>query len=148
MSLKDWLRNGWLVEHKTSPQEILNLMGVVNRDLADCETPGLSPDWRLNIAYNAALQAASAALAASGYRTVRESHHYRAIQSLAYTIGADRKLIAQFDRFRKKRNIGEYERAGAVSDQEAAEMVTLARGVLGDVETWLRLNHPRLLRDI
>ncbi len=148
MSLKDWLKNGWLVEHKTSPQEITDLLGVVDRDLADCQTPGLSPDWRLNIAYNAALQAATAALAASGYRTVRESHHYRAIQSLAYTIGTDRKLIAQFDRFRKKRNIGEYERAGAVSDQEAAEMVTLARGVRSDVETWLRLNHPKLLRDV
>ena len=63
MSLKDWLKNGWLVEHKTSPQEITDLLGVMDRDLADCETPGLSPDWRLNIAYNAALQAATAALA-------------------------------------------------------------------------------------
>ena len=62
MSLKDWLKNGWLVEHKTSPQEITDLLGVMDRDLADCETPGLSPDWRLNIAYNAALQAATALL--------------------------------------------------------------------------------------
>jgi len=23
MSLDDWLRNGWLVEHETSPQEII-----------------------------------------------------------------------------------------------------------------------------
>ncbi len=30
------------------------------------------PDWRFAIAYNAALQAATAALAASGYRASRE----------------------------------------------------------------------------
>jgi hypothetical protein len=28
------------------------------------------------------------------------------IQSLAHTVGADRAIIAQFDQFRKKRNIG------------------------------------------
>jgi hypothetical protein len=50
--------------------------------------PHLSPDWRLNIAYNAALQAATAALAAAGYRASREAHHCRAIQSLAFTIGS------------------------------------------------------------
>lgn len=47
----------------------------------------MSPDWKLNIAYNAALQAATAALAASGYRAAREQHHYRTIQSLAHTLG-------------------------------------------------------------
>jgi hypothetical protein len=144
MSLKDWLKNGWLVEHKTSRAEIADLVGVIDRDFDDCETSGLSADWRLNIAYNAALQAATAALAASGYRAVREAHHYRVIQSLAYTIGADRQLITQFDRFRKKRNIGEYDRAGTVSDQEAAEMVALTKNLRDDVYTWLRSYHPEL----
>ena len=36
MSLTDWARNGWLVEHKTSPQEISDLFGAVDRDLHDC----------------------------------------------------------------------------------------------------------------
>jgi len=145
MSLKDWLKNGWLVEHKTSRAEIADLLGVIDRDLDDCETSGLSADWRLNIAYNAALQAATAALAASGYRAAREAHHYRVIQSLAYTIGADRQLITQFDRFRKKRNIGEYDRAGTVSDQEAGEMVALAKNLRDDMHTWLRKHYPELL---
>ena len=145
MSLKDWLKNGWLVEHKTSPAEIADLLGVIGRDLADCETSGLSPDWRLNIVYNAAMQAATAALAASGYRAAREAHHYRVIQSLAYTIGANRKLITQLDRFRKKRNIDEYDRAGTVSDQEAGEMVVLAKTLRDEVYTWLRTYYPELM---
>ena len=125
MSLQDWLNNSWLVEHKTSQQEIVDLLGVADRDLSDCKSDDLSADWRMNIAYNAALQTATAALATAGYRAARDSHHYRVIHSLAYTIGADIKLIAQFNQFRKKRNIGGYERAGVVNDQEANEMVAL-----------------------
>jgi len=142
--LKDWLKNGWLVEHRTSRQEISDLLSVADRDPVQCQVSGLSPDWRLSIAYNAALQLAKAALAAAGYRASKEAHHYRAIQSLAYTIKADKKLIAQLDRFRKKRNISGYERAGVVSEQEAREIFSLAKNLRDEVEKWLRSNHPDL----
>ena len=145
MSLKDWLENGWLIEHETSPAEILDLLAVADRDLTDCQSPGLSPDWRLAIAYNAALQAATAALAASGYRASREVHHYRVIQSLRYTLGTDPGLVLVFDKFRKKRNIGGYERAGAVSEQEAQKMISLAGKLRGEADRWLRIHHPELL---
>lgn len=146
MSLKGWARNGWLTEHKTSSQEIADLLRVADRDLADCGVEGLSADWCLNIAYNAALQSATAALAASGYRSSREAHHYRVIQSLEYTIGAEKGLIRQLDQFRKKRNISDYERAGLVSEQEAGEMELLARRLRKKVAEWLRSNHPQLVR--
>jgi hypothetical protein len=145
MTLQNWLLNKWLTPHKTSPQEISDLFAVVDRDLADCQSPGLSPDGKLNIAYNAALQAATAALVAAGYRAAREAHHYRIIQSLAHTIGAPSGLIAQFDQFRKKRNIGGYERAGIASDQEAKEMFLLAKKIRSDVEAWLQDTHPELM---
>jgi hypothetical protein len=62
-------------------------------------------------------------------------------------MGADPGLINQLDRFRKKRNISDYERAGAVSDSESGEMVQLASNLRGLVEQWLRQNHPALLND-
>ena len=62
MSLPDWERNGWLQSHKSSPNEVRDLLAVVDRDLADSAAEGMSPDWRMNIAYNAALQAATVAL--------------------------------------------------------------------------------------
>ncbi len=144
MSLANWQKNGWLVEHRTSRTEIRDLMGIVARDLEDCRTEGLSPDWRLNIAYNAALQAATAALCASGYRAAREAHHYRVIESLALTIGASTNTVRQLDAFRKKRNIGGYDRAGTTSDQEAAEMIGLAEAISKDVTAWLRKHHPEI----
>jgi uncharacterized protein (UPF0332 family) len=145
MSLTEWLSSGWLVEHRSSRQEIRELLGIADRDLADCQTKGLSPDSQLSLAYNAALQLATAALAAAGYRAAREAHHYRAIQSLACTIGAKADLVAEFDRFRKKRNISDYERAGAVSAEEAKEMLALAMMLRKTVSEWLKKKHPELL---
>lgn len=142
MSLKDWVNNGWLVEHKTSIEEIEDLLELSERDIKDCQVSGLSADWRLNIAYNAALQAATAALAASGYRASRDSHHYRVIQSLVYTVGVKTDLIKHFDAFRKKRNIGGYERVGLVSEQEVKEMKILAQDLLDMVKEWLKITHP------
>jgi hypothetical protein len=146
MSLGDWLRNSWLVEHKTSREEIAGLLAIVERDLANAKVAGLSDDWRLSIAYNAALQAATAALAAAEYRAVREQHHYRTIQSLALTIGWPAPKVDRFDRFRKKRNIIGYESAGVVSEREAQEMHELATGLRNDVLAWLEKQHPKLLK--
>ena len=75
----------------------------------------------------------------------REAHHYRVIQSLALTIGADAKLVSRLDAFRKKRNIGDYERSGLVSEKEAEEIAMLARQLRKDVENWLRKNHSHLI---
>jgi hypothetical protein len=139
------MKAGWLKEHETSAEEINDLIQIADRDLTDCEAGGLSADWKLNIAYNAALQAATAALAACGYRASREAHHYRVIQSLIYTVGTDKKIVQQFDKFRKKRNIGGYERAGIVSDQEADDMKLLGNKLRNEVVDWLRTNYPEYL---
>jgi len=144
VSLGDWEKNGWLRQHQTSRNEIADLFAVADRDLADCQVYQVSADWRLNIAYNAALQLATAALAAAGYRAAREAHHYRVIQSLAFTIGADAALVARFDQLRKKRNLGEYERAGMVSDHEAEEMLALAIELKKKIGDWLDKKHRHL----
>ena len=127
MSLAQWLGNGWLLAHTSSAQEVGDLLAVADRDLADCRAAQLSDDWRFSIAYNAALQLATMALYARGYKVPRgQSHHLRAIQSLEFTVGIDRKTVDVLDAFRLKRNAGVYDRAGAVSQAEAGEMIALA----------------------
>ena len=145
MSLSDWAKAQWLTELKSSREEIGNLLGVADRDLKDCQIKGLSDDARLAIAYNGALQCATAALRAAGYRLAREAHHYRTIFSLEHTIGADSKLVAKFDAFRKKRNLGDYTLAGSTSKKEADEMVTLAQQLRKEVEDWILKKYPELL---
>lgn len=46
MSLQEWQLNGWLVPHKTSAREIKDLLALADRDLKDCQSAGLSVDWR------------------------------------------------------------------------------------------------------
>ena len=145
MSLEAWLKNGWLKTHKTSRQEIANLLAVADRDLKQCRLPKLIPDWRLNIAYNAALQLATAALAASGYEAERSNKHMRVIQSLEFTIDLEPALVDQLDKFRTKRHIAGYEQVGAISDHEASEMQELGEKLRRRVKAWLGKEHSYLL---
>lgn len=101
-------------------------------------------DWSFNIAYNAALQIVTAALAAAGYKAERMNHHYRAIDSLTETLGTDSKTVAMFDLFRKKRNTSDYERAGAVSDGEVKAMRELAEKLRKEFVAWIEKEHPGL----
>jgi hypothetical protein len=50
MSLKNWRNNAWLTDHKTSAQEIRDLLTVSERDLKDSSAASISPDWQLAIA--------------------------------------------------------------------------------------------------
>jgi hypothetical protein len=145
MSLQSWLQNSWLTQHVTSSNEISNLLAISDRDLAACQVRQLPPDWRCAIAYNAALQAATAALAVAGYRASRDNHHYRVIQSLEFTISPGRKFIDTLDSFRKKRNVSSYDVAGSVSDKEAEEMFALATSLRTTVEAWIRATRPELV---
>lgn len=81
MSLTNWHTVGWVVEHKTTPEEIRDLFAVSERDLKDSEVTGISPDTQLGLAYNAALQVCAAALAAAGYRASRDRKHFVTLQA-------------------------------------------------------------------
>ena len=148
MSLENWLNDKLIVKHRPSAGEIAELLHICDRDLEKVEIIELGPDWRLSIAHNAAVQAAKAALAAIGYRARREGQHYLVLQSLAFSIKTDPAIIDQLDKFREKRNISDYERAGLVTEQEAEEMIALAKQLRADVEQWLRAHYTNLAREI
>lgn len=144
VSLRSWEKTGWLKQHQTSRQEIAELFGLADRDLDACQTEKLVVDWQFNIAYNAALQLATAALAAAGYQAARMAHHFRVISSLELTLGWDKATVELLNDFREKRNEADYERAGAISEADAEEMLTLARRLRTEVEAWIAKNHPHL----
>jgi hypothetical protein len=144
--LEDWRSKGHLESHRTSPEEIKDLLAVGERDLKQSRVAGLGSDWRFNIAYSSALAFAQAALAAAGYRTKGVGHHHWLIQSLAYTIRLSPEPIALLDAFRDKRNRAIYDQAGLVSDQEAREMQELAEQLRDAVYAWLKKSYPSLLK--
>jgi hypothetical protein len=52
------------------------------------------------------------------------------------------------DKLRQKRNISDYERAGAVTEQEAKEMIIMAVKLRADVAKWLRAHYPDLTKGL
>src|SRR6202171_2723988 len=127
MSLEKWVEYGWLRREPTSPSEIKNLLGIVDRSLADPKVKAVSTDLRFIAAFNAALCVATTALRASGHRTATQAgHHVKTLESLELTIKANPKLIQRFKTFNNKRNKSVYDVAGSVSDQELEGMVKLA----------------------
>jgi hypothetical protein len=145
MSLQDWLNEGKLRTHKTSKNEIDQLMAVFERDISDAQVKGLSADRRFAVAYNAALMMAVAALAACGYRAATEGHHYWTIQSLTFTLQLDTQTIEKFNKFRQKRNISDYDRTGMVSEREVSEVLDFSKSLRTGVTVWLKQNYPELI---
>ena len=147
MSLEKWVEYGWLRREPTSPREIKDLLGIVDRSLADSKVDAVSTDLRFIAAFNAALAVASTALRDSGHRTVTQAgHHVKTIESLELTVKASPKVIQRFKTFNNKRNKSVYDIAGAVSDQELEAMVELAHELKENTLIWLRKAHPELLR--
>lgn len=148
MTLKKWADNGWLQEHKTSSEEINNLLLIVDRDLKDAKV-GISNDWAFGIAYNASLKLCTILLYTEGYRAERNLQHYRTIQALPLILGKDRTDDAEYlDACRSKRNIAEYDYTGAVTKQEADELTSFTESLKQDVISWLNINHPELLSNV
>jgi hypothetical protein len=73
MSLEKWVEYGWLRREPTSPSEIKDLLGIMERSLADSKIEAVSTDLRFIAAFNAALVVASTALRAPGHRTVTQA---------------------------------------------------------------------------
>ena len=147
MSLEKWAEYGWLKAEPSSHEEITDLLGIVSRDLHDARIEAISEDRRFEAAFNAARTAANVALRASGYRSsVQLGHHLKTIESLELTIQADPKLIQKMRVFSKKRNATSYDSAGNVSNQELEEAIRVAEQLQQSVTTWLRKNHPELIK--
>ena len=145
MSLTQWLNNGWLRKHTTSKNEVSNLMKIVERDLKDAKE-SISDDWRFGIAYNAALKLCTILLYAEGFKTERLLQHYRTIQALPLILGESKKSDADYlDACRSKRNIVEYDYVGAVTGEDAKELIELVEDLKTEVENWLTEKYPELL---
>lgn len=149
MSLTTWLEAGWLQRHKTSPQEIRDLFVIVDRDLADAASGGISADWQYGIAYNAGLKLCTILLYAEGFKPAKGAmSHSRTLGALPHILGAKRQSDADYlEACRHKRNTVEYDHAGGATRQEAEELIQFGHELRAEVIAWLRKKHPSLAPD-
>lgn len=146
MSLKELLNQGRLKLHRTSKEEIANLLKLVKRDIEDAKTRGLSPDRKFATAYNGVLQSATILLYCKGYKSSGTGHHFTVFEAMKKILGQDYfELADYFDSCRAKRNITDYIYPGEVSEAEAEELIQEAEKFLCVILLWLKTNYPNLL---
>lgn len=146
VTLRQFLDEGRLRPHRSNAREIQDLFRVVDRNLKDAAVEEISVDLRFTTAYQSALQLATIALAASGYRSEGAGHHWVTFKVLPELMGQEVQDLADyFDQCRGKRNLSEYDRAGEISEGEAKELLGGARKFRATVLDWLRAHHPRLV---
>lgn len=146
MNLRQLLNQGRLKEHKTSKEEITNLLKLVKRDIQDAKVKGLSLDRKFATAYNAVLQSATILLYCKGYKPYGIGHHAVVFEAMKEILGKDYYEISDyFDSCRAKRNLADYTTAGEVSEQETKELIAEAEKFFHTVIEWLKINYPNLL---
>jgi len=92
-------------------------------------------------------KAGTAALIASGYSVHKgDSHHFRVIGSMAFTLGLDAELIEKLDRYRKRRSMTIYDVAGVITAAEAKDMLAVAADIVLQVHEWMVQTHPGLAK--
>jgi hypothetical protein len=145
-SWQQWLAKGDVKAHQTSKQEIDNLRALITRDLADASVTALSADRRFATAYNAALQAATIAIACSGFRvSARAGHHKVTFEAAGIAIGIKAATLTDyFETCRRKRNVIDYMTSSVATDTEAEEIVEKANDFRSLIENWVRLYHSSL----
>src|SRR5437667_12741398 len=148
MSLQNWLQTGQLIKHEATVAEVRNLLGVVDRELADASVAGLSDDGRFTHSYDAALLLCKLALHVSGFEVQKRApgHHSLWINSLEFTLGEGHKAtLIHISKSSKLRHTSLYDHAGVIQKQDADDLLETARHLRADVLDWLRSQHPGLV---
>lgn len=148
MYLQNLLKIGHLTNHQATVAEVRNLLGVVDRELADGGVTGMSDDGRFRHAYDAALLLCKLVLHVSGFEVKEQAmdHHALWINSLEFTLGEEHKAtLVHLSKSSKLRHTTLYDHAGVIQKQDADDLLESARQLRTDVLTWLHARHPNLI---
>lgn len=139
MTLQELLDSHRLTGSQTSPQEISDLLHLVDQYFADAQVEAISADLRFAAAYQAALQLATIPLRCAGYRTTGEGRHVAVFQALPLIMGETYGDLADYyDTCRRKRHEAEYRRVGRISESEVAELIEAVGAFRHQVKEWLQ----------
>lgn len=146
VKIADLLASGRLKKHRPSRKEVSDLLAIADRRLRDAAVAELSSDGRFASAYGASLSLLTIVVVASGFRVGHAAGHHRlTIDLLPALKGEQERSRARYmDACRRKRNLGEYERSGVVTDAEARALASAAAGLRADVLAWLATDYPSL----
>lgn len=145
MTLDNMVGRG-LEKAGSDKREISRYLEKIRHKVEDSRNETIHLDNRFDIAFEALLQIALAALRANGYRTTSAAGHQQlAIQLLPKSIGIASAEIRTLDEYRKKRSIGLYEADFDPSEQEVKAVTGAVDLLLRHLVAWIGKNRPDLL---
>lgn len=148
MTLDNMLGRG-LEKTEANKVEISRYLAKIRRKIEDSKKENISLDSRFDIAFEALLQIALAALRASGYRATSEAGHQRlAIQLLPKSIGVESSELRTLDEYRKKRSIGLYEADFEPSESEVKAVTGAVERLLKMLLAQIRKTRPDLIDEL
>lgn len=123
-NLLNLVRTGNLKQEPPDAKEFAGLLRSGQIRLADAGIPGLSPESRFDLAYNAAHALALAALRAQGFRS---ENRYLVFQSLAHTLELPANEWRVLALCHERRNLAEYEGEVEIDEQLLADLLRIAK---------------------
>ncbi|MEK6243282.1 MAG: DNA-binding protein [Pseudomonadota bacterium] len=145
MTLDNLVGRG-LEKADTDKGEISRYLAKIRRKLEDSKKSSISLDSRFDIAFEALLQIALAAIRVNGYRTTTGAGHQQlAIQLLPKSLGIESGEIRALDEYRKKRSIGLYEADFDPSESEVKAVIRSVEKLLEKLTGHIRTARPELL---
>ena len=145
MTLDNMVGRG-LEKAGSDKREISRYLEKIRRKVEDSRNKTIHLDNRFDLAFEALLQIALAALRANGYRTTSAAGHQQlAIQLLPKSIGIASAEIRTLDEYRKKRSIGLYEADFDPSEQEVKAVTGAVDLLLRHLVAWIGKNRAELL---
>lgn len=145
MTLDNLVGRG-LEKAETDRDEVARYLAKIRRKLEDSKKSSISLDSRFDIAFEALLQIALAALRINGYRTTTEAGHQPlAIQLLPKSLGIEPGELRALDEYRKKRSIGLYEADFDPSESEVKAVIRTVERLLEKLTGHIRAARPELI---
>lgn len=128
MTFDSLLKERAIQRCEVADEEIAEHLRVARHDIDFAHSiAGQDLDWAFTIAYNGILQAALAFMYQKGFRPRGEAKHYNTFRFLADALPDEyQEDIERVQKLRTKRNRAVYQTRGAVSEQEANDILTFS----------------------
>lgn len=144
------LESRMIEEVHADDDEVAALWKKTIESYRDSEVRGISKDGVFKLLYDAGRQAATAFVAAHGYRAKGALGHHHSVLAAgaALASGAHADLFKQMDLQRGRRHEIEYSAYSELEAAEIAELRVLVRSLINETATALRAIRPNIRQRI
>lgn len=142
---QSYLEKGYLKKQNPNFAQISKQIKRAYRDLKTAKrTLEYDPEWATTIAYQAMLRGGRSLLFAHGFLPVDGAQHRTVVELTGKILGDEyARLIRQFNRFRKKRNLFFYDSEDAGNIEEAKMALEVSTELLGKVKAFIENFSPQ-----